>query len=263
MVHGIFAGDIPLVTKIYHQLLFENVTLKNISSGLLNQLFLELTDKKHLGEAELIWIYETFAREMTWIFNGLVPEKSIEVLLYKVTLRRSFFNAAPREEVKITPKTEVEVPTSPLLATIQEVERDRSWDGFLAFLGAKSPASASNLEQGNLTSPLRISHEEIYIELGFGFSSLVFLDYLRDPDVFQKLMFNLSEYFDMDKTKIFLELKEVAASEDFISRAYIKEKTAESDQQELVEALKNNPMLKEAEKIFNAKVDKIIIETKK
>lgn len=119
------------------------------------------------------------------------------------------------------------------------------------------------MEQGNLTTPLRLSHDELFIELGFGFSSLVFLDYLKDPEVFQKLLQNLSDYFEMEKSKIFLELKEVASGENFVSRADIKEKTAESDQQELIETLKNNPMLREAEKIFNAKVDKIIIETKK
>ncbi len=262
MATAIFEGDIKNVTKIYHQLIFENISLKNISTGLLNQLFLEITETRQLGEAELIWIYESFAREMTWVFQGLVPEKSIEVLLYKITLRRSFFNG-PQLEVK---RRELEErATAPIESPVAIItqENETSWDGFLAFLAAKSPASASNLEQGNLTTPLRLSHDELFIELGFGFSSLVFLDYLKDPEVFQKLLQNLSDYFEMEKSKIFLELKEVASGEKFVSRADIKEKTAESDQQELIETLKNNPMLREAEKIFNAKVDKIIIETKK
>jgi DNA polymerase-3 subunit gamma/tau len=271
MVRGVFAGDINAVTKIYHQLLFENISLKNICSGLMSQLFLELTEKKHLGEAELIWIYESFAREMTWVLEGLVPEKSVEVLLYKITLRRSFFNGAKIEmkshEIVLEKKTEVTkeeiLETVNIESEATKVEKDRSWDGFLAFLGSKSPASASNLEQGNLTSPLRITNDELFIELGFGFSSLVFLDYLRDVEVFQKLIQNLCEYFEMEKEKIYLELKEVAPTEDFISRAEIKEKTAELDQQDLIETIKNNPMLREAEKIFNAKVDKVIIETKK
>lgn len=266
MVSGIFEGDIKSVTKIYHQLLFENVSLKNISSGLLGQLFLELTEKKKLGEAELIWIYETFAREMTWIFNGLVPEKSIEVLLYKVTLRRSFFGGtkiASRAEVPHVIEKEEILEEVNIEKAAPRPEKDTSWDGFLAFIASKSPASASNLEQGNLTSPLRLTNDELFVELGFGFSSLVFLDYLRDPEVFQKLVQNLSEYFEMEKEKIFLELKEVAPTEDFISRAEIKEKSAESDEQELIESLKNNPMLREAEKIFNAKVDKVIIDSKK
>jgi DNA polymerase-3 subunit gamma/tau len=274
MVTAIFEGEIGLVTRIYHQLLFENVSLKHISTGLMNQLYQELTEKKRLGEAELIWIYESFAREMTWVFTGLVPEKSIEVLLYKITLRRSFFNGTQIEikpEVKIEATTEapkkvefvvpveIIIPAEPVITA----NKDTSWDGFLAFLSAKSPASASNLEQGNLTSPLRLINDELFIELGFGFSSLVFLDYLRDPDVLKKLTQNLSDYFEMEKEKIFLDLKEVAPTEDFISRADIKEKSAETDQQELIETLKNNPMLKEAEKIFNAKIDKVIIEIKK
>jgi DNA polymerase-3 subunit gamma/tau len=270
MVTAIFEGEISLVTRIYHQLLFENVSLKNISSGLLSQLFQELTEKKCLGEAELIWIYESFAREMAWVFNGLVPEKSIEVLLYKITLRRSFFNGTqieikPEVKTEVVQKVESVVPVEIIIPSepVITAKKDTSWDGFLAFLSAKSPASASNLEQGNLTSPLRLTNDELFIELGFGFSSLVFLDYLRDPEVLKKLTQNLSDYFEMDKEKIFLDLKEVAPTEDFISRADIKEKSAETDQQELIETLKNNPMLKEAEKIFNAKIDKVIIEIKK
>jgi DNA polymerase-3 subunit gamma/tau len=266
MANAIFEGDIKLVTNIYHQLLFENISLKNISTGLLNQLFLELSEKKRLGEAELIWIYESFAKEMTWIFNGLVPEKSIEVLLYKITLRRSFFSG---DKVELKKSEQVIAVVPEIIAEVKPVtqapviKKETSWDGFLEFLGAKSPASASNLEQGNLTSPLRLTNDELFVELGFGFSSLVFLDYLRDVEVFKKLLQNLSDYFEIETTKITLELKEVAATEEFISRADIKEKSAESDQQDLIEAIKNDPMLKEAEKIFNTKVDKVILEPKK
>jgi DNA polymerase-3 subunit gamma/tau len=260
MTRGIFEGDITSVTKIYHQLLFENISLKNIVSGLMDQLYLELTKKKNLGEAELIWIYESLAKETVWIFSSLVPEKSIEVLLYKITLRRSFFNSSKKRE---EPTTAAIAPT-PISTVAPKVLVEKTWDGFLAFLAGKSPASASNLEQGNLTSPLRFKpDQELYIDLGFGFSSLVFLDYLRDPEVFQKLQLNLAEFFEIDKSKIFLELKEVAPTEDFVSRADIKEKEAESDQFELVENIKSNPMLKEAEKIFNVKVDKVIIEPRK
>ena len=271
MVRGILAGDIKSVIKIYHQLLFENISLKNITSGLLNQLYAELAEKKSLSEMELIWVYETVAKDTSWIFNSLVPEKSIEVLLYKVTLRRSFFHAPKVEMPEIISNTTPEkmpekMPEkihSEFKEDIQEKKTEKTWDGFLAFLNAKSPASASNLEQGNLTSPLRLTSDELFIELGFGFSSLVFLDYLRDTEVLQKLQLNLQEYFAIDKSKIYLDLKEVAPNEDFVSKADIKEKAFESDQQELIEAFKSNPMVKEAEKIFNTKVDKIIIEQKK
>ncbi|MBC7539897.1 MAG: hypothetical protein H7281_13830, partial [Bacteriovorax sp.] len=94
----------------------------------------------------------------------------------------------------------------------------------------------------------------------FGYSGLVFLDYLSEPEVFQKLINNLSEYFEVDKNKINLQLLNVQTTENFISTAEIKEQLAEVSMLERVENFKNNPLLKEAEKMFNAKVDKVIID---
>ena len=38
---------------------------------------------------------------------------------------------------------------------------------------------------------------------------------------------------------------------------------AEISEQDRIQAFKNNPLLKEAEKIFNSKVDKVILDTNK
>ena len=86
------------------------------------------------------------------------------------------------------------------------------------------------------------------------------MDYLSSPDVFQKLINNLSEYFNVDKNKVHLQLVNVQSADNFISTADIKEQLAEMSLQEKVENFKNDPMLKEAEKMFNAKVDKVIID---
>ena len=86
------------------------------------------------------------------------------------------------------------------------------------------------------------------------------MDYLSEPEVFSKLQNNLAEYFEVEKNKIRLQLINVQSSENFVSTAEIKEQLAETSMQEKVESFKNNPLLREAEKIFNAKVDKVIID---
>lgn len=325
ILNSLYAGNTEALSKIYNKLLEENVPVKNIASGLLEELFKDLKTKKDLSEAELIWVYETIARETSWIFNSIAPEKAFEVLLYKVALRRSFFSmkmpvaekvemavgAAPilavpavsekkTEEIKVI-EAEVEkadglinvagifaetfaqlakeeeiqklevkeetVLSAPLqmesIVKVEAAHREISWEGFLNYLNSKSPATASNLEQGNITSPLRLENGELHIELGFGFSGLVFMDYLSEPEVLQKIVNHLSEYFEIDKTKVHLDLQSVQSTENFISTAAIKEQLAEISMQEKVENFKNNPLLKEAEKMFNAKVDKVIIDNKK
>ena len=304
ILSSLYAGNTSELSKIYNQLLEENVPVKNIASGLLDEIFKELKIKNDISEAEMIWIYETIARETSWIFNSIAPEKSFEVLLYKTTLRRSFFSMKmPASEIqnktadKIEIKTE-EVPVKNIpkavaetfselaieaeneskliikenitkVAVQEEVKaitspplpsKDLSWEGFLNYLNVKAPASASNLEQGNITSPLRLENGELSLELGFGYSGLVFMDYLSEPEVFSKLQNNLAEYFEVEKNKIRLQLINVQSSENFVSTAEIKEQLAETSMQEKVESFKNNPLLREAEKIFNAKVDKVIID---
>lgn len=304
---SLYAGNTKELSKTYSKLLEENVPVKNIASGILEELFKDLKSKKDLSEAELIWIYETIARETSWIFSSIVPEKAFEVLLYKVTMRRSFFSmkmpiseSMPTTSAK---EVKVEIPEMKTVAsafaeTFAELEREKminaepiaspvpvlektevlekviekpasvttkdlSWEGFLNYLNVKAPASASNLEQGNITTPLRLEQGELSVELGFGFSGMVFYDYLSEPEVYQKLLNNLSEYFEVDKNKIHLELVKVNSGASFVSTADIKEKLEEVSMQERVENFKNNPLLKEAEKMFNAKVDKVIIDNNK
>lgn len=304
IIAAIYEGDTEGVSKIYSKLLFENVPAKNIASSLLDELFNNLKKKSSLSEAELIWIYETIARETTWIFNSIVPEKAFEVLMYKVALRRNFFtqkilgNApaestapvqlktpAPAQAVEQSVAQKLETLMTELAsehsATVVPVEpvknivsapvevkktigkKDLSWEGFLNDLGSKAPVSASNLEQGNTIAPLRLENGNLEIELGFGYSGQVFMDYLNEPENFDKLLNNLSEYFEVDKKSIKLQLVSVSPNDDFVSQSEIREQQAQVTMHDRVEEFKSNPLLREAEKIFNSKVDKVILDQKK
>jgi len=311
LITSLYAGDTEPLSRTYNRLLEENVSAKNIVSSVLDEIYadLKLTQlPADLSRAELIWVYESMARETAWIFDSIAPEKTLEVLFHKVALRRSFFNQKVVGTPNSTAATQTHAPTTTSVAPVvaeekklesvaeklksmmseiaaepkveaapvapvkiaepvkQEAaatEKDLTWDGFLNFLSSKSPASASNLEQGNILSPLILANGRLSIELGFNFSGMVFLDYLREDSVFEKLMNNLSDYFNVDKKNIQLELKEVTSNEKFISTAQLREEQEQITMNDRVEQFKSNPLLKEAEKIFNAKVDKVILENKK
>lgn len=299
IVNSIYEGDTASLSKVYSKLLFENVPPKNIASSLLDELYNNLKIKNSLSEAELIWIYETIARETTWIFNSIVPEKALEVLMYKVALRRSFFTqkivgSAPADKpatmVVATPVVDQSVAQkletlmselisekSAIVAPLESVKftvpveaekrstdkKDLTWEGFLDDLGSKAPVSASNLEQGNTLAPLKVENGHLDVELGFGYSGQVFMDYLNEPENFEKLLKNLSDYFEVEKKNIKLQLVSVAATEDFVSQSEIREHAAQVTMQDRVDEFKSNPLLREAEKIFNSKVDKVVLDQKK
>lgn len=308
LITMLYQGDTEPLSRLYNKLLEENVPAKNIASSLLDEMYNDLKQAQlpqDLSRAELIWVYETIAKETPWIFESITPEKTLEVLFYKVAMRRSFFNQsivgsvgatkhnssqnAPvsvspvvedKKETSVSEKlqslmqeaaselkqeTKIVTPTKEqeIITSVQTEARDLTWEGFLSFLSTKSPASASNLEQGNTLSPLSLENGRLHIELGFSYSGLVFLEYLREESVFEKLLKNLSDYFSVDKKNIQLELKEVSSSENFVSTADLREQQEQISLQDKIEQFKSNPLLKEAEKMFNAKVDKVIIENKK
>ncbi len=260
---AIYIGDEVLTRQIYQKLLEENVSLKNLISSLLNAFYLEIKSGTELSKAEMIFVYESLARETNWIFSSLSPEKTVEVLLVKIALRNTFFSSIQSEKkTPIQPEVINPVEIKSMEVTNTTNHDDKSWDSFLSFLHSKSPASASNLEQGNLTKPIMKTDSQINIELGFSYSAQVFYDYLKEPEVFKKLVMNVSEYFQVTPDKVYIELIEVKNAEDFVSKAEIREQEHKTEKQEKMDELKNNPLLKEAERIFNSKVDKVILEKK-
>lgn len=300
------------VSAIYNGLLLENVSTKNILSSLLDDLSKEITVNKNFSKAELIWVYETVARETTWIFDSISPDKAVEVLLLKVALRRTFFSnvkissnstqsevvvkekvetkavesekkedlapiennivnafeelknlAGQLDELSNTPVVKAEVKEEVVVKETAPTQNneEKSWEGFLKDLLKKSPATASNLEQGNILKPVEINSEYLNVEIGFGFSGEVFIEYLQEAEVFQKLVNNLANYYQIDAKKVNLQFQKVNSSTEFVSSADEREQEEKVKHEQLVQDFKSNPLLKEAEKIFNAKIDKVILST--
>jgi len=270
---AIVNGDESSTKQIYQKMIEDNISLKNLVASLLNLFYKEIKENQTLSKAELIFIYESLARETSWIFSSLSPDKTVEILLIKLALRNTFFHQVkktePRKQVEQNEQVEQVVQKEQVdkIESREELIReitpvDKTWDSFLSFLHSKSPASASNLEQGNLTKPIMKTESQVNIELGFSYSAQVFYDYLREPEVFKKLVLNVSEFFQIPTDKVFIDLIEVKNSEEFVSKAEIREIEHKNEKAEKMNELKNNPLLKEAERIFNSRVDKVILDKK-
>lgn len=137
----------------------------------------------------------------------------------------------------------------------------KDWEAFLASLFKKSPASASNLEQGNLLEPIQLNRTGLTVQLGFPVGAKVFYDYLNQPEAYEKLKMNLAEYFEFDTDNIHLNLilveKEKAQEENFRSKAEIKAEKEQQEKDNKRDQLATDPLIKHAESIFNTKIDRI------
>lgn len=286
LLKAIYHGQQEQVKKAYQSFLSENIPLKNIAEALLDEIFshLENFEKKPtyadlLSKAELVWVFETLAKDTEWCLNSLVPEKTLEVVLYKITLRREFFQTKPmttqvekktvaehepeKTEVKAEVKTPEKAPEKIIEKPVETVQKDHSWDGFLNFLAKKAPATSSNLEQGNLVSPIIYDGKTVMLDVGFGVAGKVFYDYLNESEVTRKITVFLADFFDVPEEKAVVKFQLLDAHKEFKSTADLRDESDKLDEDNKINSLKENPLIKQAERMFNSKVDKVIIDKKR
>jgi len=301
IVYGILRGNVNEVSSQYRHLLRDNISVQNILRSLLNLLFsmIEKIDDENyehreilqdISFSELFWIYEILAKDSIWVLNSIDANKVFEILLQKITRRRDFFSTG-FDWVDNKKKTEIvieeEVPqdsfheenytlppentepiedkSSEMSSEVDEVIKvTKNWDDFIHFLYTKSPASASNLEQGNIVKPLEVNANGVYIELGFKESEKVFFDYLNEISVFKKLQDNLADFFHKNPGDIHIKLflvDEIKKKEyNFQSRAEINQEKLEEDRENKKQQLLNDENIKEAQRLFGVEVDKIVLK---
>ncbi len=291
LLKAIYHGKQDMVKNAYRKLIGDNIPLKNILESILDEIFIHLEQFENrpsyaeiLSKVEIVWIFETLARETEWCFNTLLPEKIVEVILYKITLRREFFNQPTmaqekktelKAELKIAPKAEQKVESKVEKNSELEVESEekrpvlsasyaeKTWDNFLKFLTSKAPATASNLEQGNLVSPLFYDNQTVRLEVGFSIAGKVFFDYLNDQEITKKIQSHISAFFEVSIEDAQVRFVLLDKDVDFKSTADIREQNEKLDEDVKVNSFKTNPLLLKAEQMFNSKIDKVIIEKKK
>lgn len=276
-----------LLDQIYE--IIKNVDAPEVlkSEGLVDPALLE-----DISSAELFWVYEILAKDFTWALDSLDPHRVVDICLQKVALRREFYGQESAVSVKkkaedeqdapiektfeeTTPEREPEKKTEEDFAeqapvteqNAPPVECDKNWEGFLDYMRELSPASASNLEQGNLTQDIVANEKRVVVRLGFSEDQRLFYDYLSDPEMLKKLKTNLADYFGLDEDKgVDLQIELVGQQEKeeagFMSMAELKNREEEVALEQRKASFVSNPIIQQAEKLFKSKIDKIVFEKK-
>ena len=255
LLSAILQGRPEDASVVFRKLTGENVTVENIVISLLDRLFEMIEDnrkKKSIPMAELFWIFETLAKDSEWTINSLHPEAVTEIVLQKIAMRRSFFET-PQNEVKILKKESSSPSPSP--SAIQT----KSWEKTLLSLSALTPVTVSYLEKGNILEPIKVQNSRISIRLGLPHNGAIFFNYLQDKNIYDKLCANLSSVFNCRRENLDLQLKLLSKKEQeqlsFVSISEIAKKKKKMQMDEKKKNLMDDPLLKQAERIFNSKID--------
>jgi DNA polymerase III subunit gamma/tau len=264
-------------SKVYTQLIEENIDLKKLCDQILDgfyKIINQIDDQQSLYQeelisdnslngitvAELFWIYESLAKDFNWALSSINPEKVVMIILQKTCLRRTILKG---EDLKLG-----EVPQagkSEAGAAIQEAPKKpkKTWVDFLNYLRGVSPATAANLEHGNLIEEFDINIVPVHIRLAFPEDAAVFKDYLDEKEIYARLKNHLADYFEIDIENMNFHSQLLSVQEkkikNFKTKIEIDDEDRQRKEDERKEKILNDPFVKEAEKLFNARIDKIIL----
>ncbi|MCY4524040.1 MAG: hypothetical protein OXB84_04805, partial [Halobacteriovoraceae bacterium] len=141
--------------------------------------------------------------------------------------------------------------------------KTKNWRDILTALSALAPISVSYLKQGNILRPIQIQEDKISIKFALPHDGQIFLNYLQDKKTFDKLLANLSSIFNCRKENLDLQLKLLSKEEqkqlNFVSIDKLEQAEKKQIMEKKKENLVNDPLLKQAKKLFHGNIDKIII----
>ena len=225
------------------------------------------------------------------------PEKVILVCLQKLTLRRTILKGddlklsdipqseASASQKKNEPVTEVKAIKIPEVA--QEVTPEigpdpipvaqkvikpssvvpagpKSWIGFLNFLKETSPATATNLEHGNILDESNLAQIPLELKVAFPEEASVFKDFLEEKEIHARLKAVALEYFGVKEDQFIFRLLVINNEEKEATNFRTKVELDDEHRASIVEDRRskifNDPFVKEAEKLFNAKIDKVVLK---
>ncbi len=283
LLSSIFLLDARKCSVIYKQLIVENIDLKKLCDQILDGFYrvinsiddqsslykeevLNQDALKDITIAEVFWIYESLVKDFNWALTSMNPDKVVLVILQKICLRRSILAA---EDLKLSevpqagkPETGLSIDETPEIVLTPE-KVIKTWNGFLDYLRNLSPATAANLERGNLMEELDTKSVPLSIQIAFPEDAGVFKEYLDEKDIHSRLKKHLADFFETDIDKLQFRTRILSAEEkldkNFKTKIEVDEEETRRIEEERRQSILNDPFVKEAEKLFNVKIDKIIL----
>jgi DNA polymerase III subunit gamma/tau len=280
LISSLLKGDAKKCGKIYRQLIEENIDLKKLCDQILDGFYtvinsIDEQDKLYREDvldpqalegitiAELFWIYETMVKDLGWALTSINPDKVVLILLQKICLRRTILKGddLPLSEVTQAGKSPA---GDDAIKTEEPKKAAKTWNAFLDYLRLSSPATAANLERGNLFHEVDMNTVPLHLEIAFPEDAGVFKEFIDEKDVYARLKNHLADFFEVDIEKIQFKthLLSQAEKEDknFKTKVEIDEEITKQREEDRRQKILNDPYVKEAEKLFNATIDKIILK---
>lgn len=278
LISSLLTCNTKNLTRVYRGLIDENVDLKKLCDQILDSLYriINSIDEQNtlyqenvltpgalegITIAELFWVYETFAKDLSWALTSINPDKVVLIMLQKLALRRTILSG---DDLKIEETKESAGKPEAGKVQPQVTAAPKTWGEFLNYLRQTSPATAANLEHGNLLEEINTRVSPLVIMVAFPEEAAVFQEYIEDKEIYARLKNHLADFFEVDIEKIQFKSQLLTTEEkidkNFRSKVEIDDEARMNKEEARRQKILTNPFVQEAEKLFGSKIDKIILK---
>lgn len=287
---GHLLGERPMdASKVFQGLLQDNIDLKRIIDQLLDAFHssIQLVDVpaetytrgllpqdslEGVTFAELFWMFETFTKDCEWAMASPSPEKVVDLVLQKIARRRQILQpdrsliqkGATSPVVAVSPVSPKAgpVPAPPTTKAVV-TSINPSFEELVASL-ADAVTVQGNLGLGNFTEPPRLVEGSVRLSIGFMEEDTLPRDYLQDPEVAAKFRERAARFYGVPADQVSFKVTLVSAAEaasiGFSGLAARERDEAKAENARRKDRLLNDPFVREAERLFNTKVDKVVLK---
>ena len=292
LVNAILGKKRSAVITSFESVINENVDLKIFSKQILDRIYdlltsvddegkidttkLDGTIVENLSLVELFWVYETLTKDLEWALNSFDPEKICCFVFVKAAIRDKIVTQdSAKLEIKkkqIIEKDEVVEPVklvepAKVIEAVVPVEIkqsvEKTWPEFIRYLYEKNKTIAVNLERGNLIGENEQLENLREYKVAFTQECKFFYEFLKDEKRFKELQVLLAEFISrpLSELKIHFSLMDDETKEinNFKSAVEVEESEIQKVKDEKTQAILNNKFIKDAEKIFDTKVGRVVL----
>ncbi len=135
----------------------------------------------------------------------------------------------------------------------------KTWNEFEEFIKQEIPAVYAGLEQGNILTDLKIAEDRAVITYAFAGQSKLFYEHFVNGEGKSKIEALMKSFFLVSEAVLELTLlqDQEAQEKQFQSKSDLRALEREQSLKNKRQEIQDHPVIKEAEKLFNTKVDRI------
>jgi DNA polymerase III subunit gamma/tau len=260
---AIWTGNASALMTLLDEVFAANLDEKRFTQQFADKLYARAIQATTPAEQmELSWMFETFCKDVDWALRSVIPDKSIRIILHKLSKRQEWFSSEGKQEVKIEMKKEVAptAVTSNISSLISSSHRHWALKDFCNLMDKlflRAPGLYSHLQQTIFLEGEDKENGGLNLKLGLRSDAKIFFEYFGDEQR-RMLRTHVADALEKDVSLVSVELIFPVTDQEtrptFFEFQGNAQKQKQADQKE---DLLNSPQILKLKQAFNATIEQV------